>query len=107
MEPTALVQFLQDAVPGAQIETWPGQALHTPLRVSRDALVPVCRVLRDDPSLRFTCLADIAGVDYWPKEPRFAVIYTLVSIEHRLRVRVRVRLQGEDAWVGTVTGVWP
>jgi NADH-quinone oxidoreductase subunit C len=35
------------------------------------------------------------------------VVYTLVSIEHRMRLRLKVRLRADDAHVATVTGVWP
>ncbi len=31
----------------------------------------------------------------------------LVSIEHRLRLRMKVRLNGGDAHVATVSGIWP
>ncbi len=65
------------------------------------------RVLRDRPDLRFTFLAEITAVDIHPAEPRFELIYLLVSIEHRLRLRLKVRLAGEDARVPTLTSVWP
>ena len=32
-------------------------------------------------------LAEVTAVDFWPREPRFELIYILVSLEHRLRVR--------------------
>ena len=41
-----------------------------------------------------------------PREPRFEVGYVLVSIEQRLRLRMKVRL-GTDAHLATVTGIWP
>jgi NADH-quinone oxidoreductase subunit C len=34
-------------------------------------------------------------------------VYLLVSIEHRLRLRMKVRLHGADAHVATVSGIWP
>ena len=35
------------------------------------------------------------------------MIYLLVSIEHRIRARVKVRLPGADPHVATVTPIWP
>ena len=34
-------------------------------------------------------------------------MYILVSIANRLRLRMKVRLHGNDAQMATVTGVWP
>jgi NADH-quinone oxidoreductase subunit C len=75
--------------------------------VSRDELPAVARALRDRPDLAFTFLAEVTAVDFWPREPRFEVVYILVSIAQRLRLRVKVRLHGADPHVATVSGVWP
>src|SRR5205814_10140626 len=67
----------------------------------------VARALRESADLRFALLAELTAVDYWPREPRFEVVYVLVSFEHRARLRMKVRLPADAARVGTVTGVWP
>ena len=67
--------------------------------MSRDDVPAVARALRDRPELRFALLAELTAVDFWPREPRFEVVYMLVSIEHRLRLRLKVRLPGDDAHV--------
>src|SRR5262249_38760215 len=107
MDSPALVAFLQEAVPGAAFESLPSRDLHHTVLVSRESLVTAARALRDAADLRFALLVDITTVDIWPTEPRFMVVYTLVSIEHRLRARLKVRLYGSDAHVGTVSGIWP
>ena len=48
--------------------------------VRREQLVETMRTLRDTPSLRYAFLADIVGVDYLPREPRFEVVYLLASL---------------------------
>ena len=63
--------------------------------------------LRDTPALRFAFLADLTAVDWWPREPRFEVVYHLVSIEHRVRLRLKVRVPGDRPEVPTVQAVWP
>jgi NADH-quinone oxidoreductase subunit C len=70
-------------------------------------MIPVLRALRDRPELRFELLAEITAVDFWPDEPRFELIYILVSIEHRMRARLKARLHGSDAHVATATVLWP
>jgi NADH-quinone oxidoreductase subunit C len=107
MDADALIASLQDAVPGAQFETAPSVDLQTNVYVSRDAIPAVARVLHDRPELAFTFLAELTAVDFWPAEPRFELVYILVSIAHRLRLRLKVRLNAEDAHVATVSDVWP
>jgi NADH-quinone oxidoreductase subunit C len=79
----------------------------TTLYSHRDDVVAMAEFLRDHPQLRFALLIELTAVDFWPREPRFEVIYLLVSIEHRLRLRWKVRLSGDDARLSTVSGVWP
>jgi NADH-quinone oxidoreductase subunit C len=107
MDADTLVATLQAAVPDAQIEGVPTVDLHTTLYVSRDHVPALARALRDDPALDFTFLAELTAVDFWPKEPRYEVVYVLVSITHRLRLRMKVRLSADDPHVATVSGVWP
>jgi NADH-quinone oxidoreductase subunit C len=107
MDSTALVALLRDGFPDASIEAAPTVDLHTTVYVARDALVPLMLQLRDRSDLSFKFLAELTAADYWPREPRFELVYMLVSIVNRLRLRVKVRLHGEDAHVATVTGVWP
>jgi NADH-quinone oxidoreductase subunit C len=106
MDATTLIATLQQEVPGAQFEPVPTVDLHTTMVAARDQLPAIARVLRDHPDLRFTFLADITAVDVHPAEPRFELIYILVSIAHRLRLRLKVRLAGEDARVPTLTSLW-
>jgi len=103
----ALVASLQQEVPGAIVEAAPTVDLQTTIFASRDDLPAVARALRNRPELRYSLLAELTAVDYHPREPRFELVYLLVSLEHRHRLRLKVRLPGSDARVQTVTGVWP
>ena len=110
MDPTALTAAIHSEVPGALLEPATTQDMHTTVYVSSADVPPIARVLRDHPALRFALLAELTAVDYHPREPRFELIYILVSLELRQRLRVKVRLPGDGAGaahVGTVSGVWP
>jgi len=75
--------------------------------VKREGLVPILTFLRDEPSLQFNFLSDVAGVDLGEfAEPRFAVAYHLYSLPHNHRLRIKVFLAEDDAWVPTVGDVW-
>jgi NADH-quinone oxidoreductase subunit C len=68
----------------------------------------ICRFLRDDPDLTFDFLSDVTGVDRLKlpeASPRFEVVYHLHSLQHRRRLRLKVRVNEGEA-VPTVTGVW-
>jgi NADH-quinone oxidoreductase subunit C len=104
---TAIIALLQEEVPGATFEPAPTLDLQTTLYVLRDDVPAVARALRDRPELRYTLLVELTAVDYHPREPRFELVYLLVSLEHRTRLRLKVRLRGHDARVRTVSGVWP
>jgi NADH-quinone oxidoreductase subunit C len=77
-----------------------------------DELVESSRALRDAPELGYVLLVDVAAVDYFPREPRFEVVYLLASpgvsgfgtVPKRLRVKVRV--PGTDPRVPSVSDVW-
>src|SRR5450631_637195 len=107
MDSAALVASLQAAVPDATFEAAASVDLQTTIYASREHIEAVARVLRDAPEFRFTFLAELTAVDYWPKEPRFELVYVLVSIAHRMRLRVKVRLPADDPHVTTVSDVWP
>jgi NADH-quinone oxidoreductase subunit C len=107
MDPNVLVTLLQEAVPGAVLEPAVSADLHTTLYVPREQLPAVARVLRDRPEWRFALLAELTASDFWPREPRFEVVYILISIEHSLRLRLKVRLHGSDAHVATLSDLWP
>jgi NADH-quinone oxidoreductase subunit C len=75
--------------------------------VERSLIREACVLLRDDPSCPFNFLSDVTCVDQYPAEPRFEVVYHLLSIPNKERVRLKVRLEGSSPAVDTVTSVWP
>ena len=79
----------------------------TTIVVERSCLRDACSLLRDDPGCLFNFLSDVTCVDRYPSEPRFEVIYQLLSIPHKERVRLKVLLEGGDPVVDSVTPLWP
>jgi NADH-quinone oxidoreductase subunit C len=59
-------------------------------------IVSLLTFLRDDGVCLFKLLADICGVDWPGRTPRFDVVYNLLSLRHNLRARVKVAVdEGE------------
>ena len=91
-----------------------GKALHDAqeqvgeviLTVERDAIVDVCRALRDAPGLEYQQLMDIVGVDYPDRADRFDINYCLLSLTRNRRIIVKV-MTDEATPVPSVTGLWP
>src|SRR4029077_656869 len=94
-------------MPGARFESAPSVDLQTTVYVLAADLPAVARALRDRPELAFDFLAEVTAVDFWPAAPRFELVYMLVSIANRLRLRVKVRLPADDPQGATVRIVRP
>jgi NADH-quinone oxidoreductase subunit C len=77
------------------------------LELDRSSIREACALLRDYPEVPFNFLSDITCVDWYPSEPRFEVIYHLLSISKKERVRLKVRLDGSSPVVESITSVWP
>jgi len=75
--------------------------------VDRDHIREACVVLKQDLACPFNFLSDVTCVDWHPAEPRFEVIYNLLSIPEKERVRLKVRLNSASPVVESLTSVWP
>ena len=73
--------------------------------VKRDSTVHVLNFLRDDSGCLFKALIDICGVDFPDRDPRFEVVYQLLSLAQNQRLRVKVETD-EDTPVPSVTGIF-
>jgi NADH-quinone oxidoreductase subunit C len=74
------------------------------LHVKTDKLVDVMIALRDE--CEYQQLMEIAGVDWPDRDPRFEVVYCLLSLTKNHRIRVHVATN-EDVPVPSVTSIWP
>ena len=98
-----------------KLQDWDKQAVaeviefrgETTVVVPANLLERAAEFLSSEPALRFTFLADLTAVDRFPIEPRFELNYQLLSIEKKLKLRLRVKLPGADPVVSTVVPVWP
>ncbi|HEV2351451.1 MAG TPA: NADH-quinone oxidoreductase subunit C [Terriglobia bacterium] len=75
------------------------------IRASR--LRSVCEFLRDETGLFFKYLSDLTAIDHYPGEPRFETVYHILSFETNQRLRLKVRIPGDDPRVDSMVPVWP
>jgi NADH-quinone oxidoreductase subunit C len=74
------------------------------LTIAREYLIKTAIILR---ATGYNFLEDVTCVDWYPSEPRFQVIYHILSHRLKRRLRLAVPLAGNDATVDTLTPVWP
>ncbi|MGH9522435.1 MAG: NADH-quinone oxidoreductase subunit C [Terriglobales bacterium] len=97
-----LMSWSRDAVLGAKFDR-----NELSIYIARGAIREACAVLRDAPELTYNFFADVTCVDWYPSEPRFEVVYHLLSISRKQRVRLKVQLAADDVRLESVTSVWP
>ena len=64
--------------------------------VNRADIRGACEILRENPATKYNFLADITCVDVFPSEPRFEVIYNLLSHSRKERLRLIAKVPGGD-----------
>ena len=101
-EVARLLAWNRDAIEGAQFDR-----NELSIYIRRESIREACAVLRDTPELQYNFLSDVTCVDWHPSEPRFEVVYQLLSVARKQYVRLKVRLGGDDAKLESVTPVWP
>lgn len=72
--------------------------------IKKESILALSRFLKDEFSFDF--LVDVCGVDYLGREPRFEVVYHLLSIRSRSRLRLKVPVPGESSTLDSVCSVW-
>ncbi|MGQ0574462.1 MAG: NADH-quinone oxidoreductase subunit C [Pseudonocardia sp.] len=80
--------------------------------VRRERIVDLCRTLRDDDALRFELCSSVSGVDYGapdgtPVPQQLHVVYHLLSMTYRRRIRLEVALDVDDPHVPSIVEVYP
>jgi NADH-quinone oxidoreductase subunit C len=70
------------------------------------ALPRVMEFLKNDPRTLFDVLVDITAVDYAGREPRFEVVYHLLSYSFHHRIRIKVRVPGMKPAVPSICAFW-
>jgi NADH-quinone oxidoreductase subunit C len=75
--------------------------------IKPESLRRVAEFLRDEKGLSFRYLSDLTALDHYPNEPRFETVYHLYSVEHNQRLRLKVRVPGDDPRVDSMVPVWP
>jgi len=74
------------------------------LIVPAEHIVTVGQLLKS--KQEYVRLTTVTGVDWYPAEPRFEVVYHMQSHARNLRLRVKCKVPGENPEIDSLTGVW-
>ncbi len=89
-----------------EVQTFRGE---TTLVVARERIREILTILRQDERTRFDRISNLTAVDYLDlgREPRFAVVYHLMSRTNLARLRLRAPVPEDDPWTDSVTDLFP
>jgi NADH-quinone oxidoreductase subunit C len=76
------------------------------LIIERESVLDICMYLREEKDLAFEILVDLCGLDVFPAEPRFQVVYHLYSPRHGRRLRLKAMLPDTAVVIDSVVSVW-
>lgn len=76
------------------------------LQVHRKDLVEVCKILKNNDSLKFNLCEDITAIDWARRKNRFTVVYHLFSLKNKFQLVVKVDVDESECNVDTVSSVW-
>jgi NADH-quinone oxidoreductase subunit C len=113
--PITEVDALKDRPAVASLLAWNAASVHgakfdrdeLSIYIERAFIRGACARLQSDAQAAFNFFSDLTCVDWHPREPRFEVSYHLLSHARKERVRLKVKLMGDDASLESITGVWP
>src|SRR5262249_53926422 len=118
--PRGLVRFLEEnqdvqgPIAQAFKQKFPNEVLHIrefrgdlSITVKRESAKSVLRALKHDPEFDFKMLLDVTAVDYLnERASRYDVVYHMLSLSNKHRLRLKVPVPGDDPTIETATDIW-
>ena len=74
------------------------------ITVVRENIIAACEAVK---AAGYNFLEDVTAVDWYPSEPRFQIVYHVLSFSLKERIRLVVRLDSGDAAIDSIIPVWP
>ncbi len=74
------------------------------LTIAKDQIREAARVVQQ---AGYNFLEDVTCVDWYPGEPRFHVVYHILSHALKERVRLVAQVDSVDPTIDSITSVWP
>lgn len=75
--------------------------------IDRNHLLDIVRIIRDNAALSLKYLNFITAVDYLEQKNQFHIVYHFTNLENDNRLRLILPVPGKDAWIPSITSVYP
>lgn len=95
----SLQNSLPDAIVGAKFDR-----NELTLTIAKDQIRAAADVVQQ---AGYNFLEDVTCVDWYPSEPRFHVIYHILSMTLKERLRLMAQVESIDPSIDSITPVWP
>lgn len=106
MDPLEIVKIIKDNFP-KEVLWYRCFRDECDITVRQEKIKEILAYLKHHPSLDFDYLIDLTAVDYLGfREPRFDVVYHLMSIKHKHRIRVKAQVGEKDCYITSVADLW-
>lgn len=102
---STLIRTIKDKFPNYVIGSHSFRGDDT-IILHKEGLKTIMQFLKEDKRMQFNMLIDITAVDYLNEEPRFEVVYHLLSLILMQRIRIKVPVSEKEAEVDTITNIW-
>ncbi len=96
----ALIAWNAAAVQGAKFDRD-----ELSIYIARENIREACAYLKAQGLTDY--MSDVTCADFYPRDMRFEMAYHLLSIKRKDRVRLKVKLSGDDPVIESITAVWP
>ncbi len=103
--PDYCLRLLRESCPDAVLETLLPQGDPTAV-IRPEFLTRVVDFLKNDSRLQFNVLIDITALDFPERNPRFDIVYQILSLPFNRRIRLKVPVGGAEPVVDSVTPLW-
>jgi len=97
------IAAIQAALPGALLDAKFDRGELT-LKIAHEHIRAIAALVQ---KAGYNFLEDVTCVDYYPGEPRFQVIYHIVSHSLKARVRLAAPIESIDLEIDSIVPVWP
>ncbi len=106
LPPTVIAEKIKEKFPAQVLEVVEFRD-QVSVIVKKDQILAILAFLHDDPSMSLDHLQDLTAVDYAKKkEVRFEVVYSLYSMRHRHRIRIRAQVPENDPKIDSSVSLW-
>jgi NADH-quinone oxidoreductase subunit C len=103
--PDFCLRILQEQMPDAVLDAALNNGDPT-AAIRPECILKVAEFLKTDSRFLFNVLIDITAVDYPERNPRFDVVYQLLSLPFNRRICLKVLVDGAEPGLDSLTALW-